>query len=170
VSDLKRDLVVVSCAVSAGIHAALAPDHFEERFAAGLGFAASAVVLAVLAAALARYSHPLLLDGAILTLAGLIGAYVLAVTTGVPVLSPEAEAVDALALATKAIEAAGLLAAVTATGSLSRPARPIPIGLIAVVASFSALATLAVSGGDHSHGHDQGHAHEHSAHQIVGSG
>jgi hypothetical protein len=168
VSDLKRDLVVLSCAVSAGIHAALAPEHFEERFAAGMGFAASAVVLAVLAAALARYSHPLLLDGAILTLAGLIGAYALAVTTGVPVLSPEPEAVDALALATKGIEVVGLLAAVAAKNSLSRPARPIPIGLIALVASFSALATVAVSGGHHSHGHDHGHAHEHAAHQVGG--
>jgi uncharacterized membrane protein YozB (DUF420 family) len=38
-------------------------------------------------------------------------AYVLAVTTGVPVLHPDAEPVDGLALVTKAIEVAGLLAA-----------------------------------------------------------
>ena len=43
--------------------------------------------------------------------AGLIGSYVLATTTGVPVLHPELEPVDGLALATKAIEAVGLLAA-----------------------------------------------------------
>jgi 4-amino-4-deoxy-L-arabinose transferase-like glycosyltransferase len=167
-SDLRRDLVVLSCAVSAGIHAALAPDHFEERIAAGVGFAASAIVLAALAAALARDSHPLLLDGAILTLAGLIGAYVLAVTTGVPIFSPEPEAIDSLALATKGIEVVGLLAAVAARGSLLRPARPIPIGLIALIASFSALATIAISGGHHSHGHD--HAHQHAAQQVGGHG
>lgn len=167
-SDLRRDLVVLTCAVSAGIHAALAPDHFEESIAAGAAFAASAVVLAVLAAALVRHSHPFLLGGAILTLAGLIGAYVLAVTTGVPVLSPEPEAIDSLALATKGIEAVGLLAAIAAKGSLSRPAHPIPIGLIALVASFSALATVAVSGGHHAHGHD--HAQEHAADKLDGHG
>ena len=167
-SDLRRDLVVLSCAVSAGIHAALAPDHLEERVAAGVGFTVSALVLAVLAAALARSAHPLLLDAAILTLAGLIATYALAATSGVPLLSPQREAIDALALATKGIEVVGLLAAVSARGSLTRRARPIPIGLIALVASFSALATVAVSNGDHSHGND--HAHRHAAEQVGGQG
>jgi hypothetical protein len=158
-SDLRRDLVVLSCAVSAGIHAGLAPDHFGERVAAGVGFAVSALVLAVLAAALARYSNPILLEGAILTLAGLIGAYVLAVTTGLPILSPEPEAVGSLALATKGIEVVGLLAALVARGCLLAPVRPVPLGLIALVASFSALAAAAVSGGHHSQGHDRPHQH-----------
>jgi len=47
----------------------------------------------------------------------LIVGYALAVTTGVPLLHPEREAVDGLALFTKAVEAAGLLAA----GSLLNP-------------------------------------------------
>ena len=45
-------------------------------------------------------------------LAGLIGSYALAVTTGVPVLHPEPEPVGGLATVTKAVEAIGLLVAV----------------------------------------------------------
>jgi hypothetical protein len=45
------------------------------------------------------------------TFLGLLGSYALAMTTGLPVLHPHPEPVDGLALATKAIEAVGLLAA-----------------------------------------------------------
>jgi hypothetical protein len=43
--------------------------------------------------------------------AGLIGAYALAITSGVPVVHPEREPVEGIALVTKAIEALGLVAA-----------------------------------------------------------
>ncbi len=122
---MSRDLVVVACAISAGIHAALTPRHFEDGAAAGLGFAASAVVLAGLAAGLARRPSGLLADGAIVVLAGLIGAYVLASTTGVPLLHPEPEPVDGLAVATKAVEALGLLAALNLKGAFSWPRRTV---------------------------------------------
>jgi hypothetical protein len=46
--------------------------------------------------------------GAAVVLAGLIGSYAFAITTGLPLLHPETEPVDSLALATKAIEAVGL--------------------------------------------------------------
>jgi hypothetical protein len=49
---------------------------------------------------------------------GLLASYALATTTGLPVLHPDSEPVDGLALATKAIEAVGLLAA---TSLLWRP-------------------------------------------------
>jgi hypothetical protein len=107
-----RDGVIVACAASAGIHAAVAPEHFAERTAAGVGFLASAVLLAVLAVAMTRRPSSLLavaLAGA--TLAGLLAAYALAITSGVPVLHPEPEPVDGLALTTKAIEALGLFLA-----------------------------------------------------------
>jgi hypothetical protein len=42
---------------------------------------------------------------------GLIVSYALVLTTGVPVLHPEIEAVDGLAVFTKAVEAVGLAAA-----------------------------------------------------------
>jgi hypothetical protein len=110
-SDLERDLVIVVCAISAGIHGALAPEHFGEGAGAGLGFLVSALLLAGLAVALTRGAGPPALVATILALAGLIAAYALAVTSGVPVLHPEVEPVNGLALATKAIEIVGLIAA-----------------------------------------------------------
>jgi hypothetical protein len=49
-----RDLVIVACAISAGIHAAVAPEHFDEGTGAGAGVAVSAVALAGLAVVLTR--------------------------------------------------------------------------------------------------------------------
>lgn len=117
-ADLLRDLVIVTCAVSAGIHAALVPAHLDESAAAGTAFAASAVVLAVLAAALTRRPTPAATAAVAATFVGLLVAYALAITTGVPLLHPEPEPVDGLALFTKAIEAVGLVAA---TDLLLRP-------------------------------------------------
>jgi hypothetical protein len=107
-----NDVAIVVCAVSAGIHAALTPDHFREGAGAGGGFLAATVLLAGLAVALTRrpdQSEVLLATVAVLV--GLIGSYALAITTGLPVLHPDVEHVDAIALVTKAIEAVGLLAA-----------------------------------------------------------
>ena len=111
-------IVVFVCAASAGIHAALAPEHYEESFAAGTGFAASALVLAVLAVVLTLRPGSLhATTAAAFVLVGLLVSYALAVTTGGPVLHPEVEPVEGLALATKAIEAIGLLAAVSLLGA-----------------------------------------------------
>ena len=105
-------VVILACAISAGIHGALAGEHFEEGAGAGIGFIAATVLLAALAVALTqRPTSGAALSGATLVLAGLIGSYALAVTTGLPVLHPEVEPVDGLALFTKAIEAIGLTAA-----------------------------------------------------------
>ena len=112
--SLRRDVVILACAISAGIHAALAPSHFSEGAGAGLGFAAATVVLALMTVVLTRYplaELPLAL--AVLTLGGLIGSYAFAVATGLPLLHQEPEPVVGLALVTKAIEAAGLGAATT---------------------------------------------------------
>jgi hypothetical protein len=111
-AEFERDLVILACATSAGIHGALAPEHFDESTGAGLGFAAATVVLASLVVWLTRRPASLpALATAAATFAGLLASYALAVTTGLPVLHPDPEPVDGLALATKAIEAAGLLAA-----------------------------------------------------------
>jgi hypothetical protein len=112
VAELRSDIVVVACGVSAGIHAALVPAHLHEALGAGLGFAAAAVVLTAVVVRLTRQpsSAPALV-AAVVVLAGLLGSYALAITTGLPVLHPDPEPVDALALATKAVEAAGVLAA-----------------------------------------------------------
>ena len=114
VAELRADGVIVACAVSAGIHAALAPEHFRETAAAGIGFVVAAVVLGVLAVVLTLRPDEPAFAAAALVFAGLIGSYVLAVTTGIPVLHPDPDPVDGLALATKAIEAGALVLAVSA--------------------------------------------------------
>ena len=111
-ADLERDLLVLACAVSAGIHAALVPGHLAEGTGAGLGFLAAAIGLAVLAVALTRQPRSTRALGvAGVLLAGLLVSYALAITSGVPVLHPDPESVDGLALFTKGVELAGLLAA-----------------------------------------------------------
>jgi hypothetical protein len=110
-AELRTDLVILTCAVSAGIHGALVPDHFEEGTAAGLGFVVATVLLAVLAVVLTRKPTQLALLGTAAVFAGLIASYALVITTGFPILHPDPEAVDGLALFTKAVEAVGLVLA-----------------------------------------------------------
>jgi len=109
---LARDLLIVACAVSAGIHAALVPEHLEEGRPAGVAFAFSAALLAAAAVGLTRRVSPALLGATAALLVGLILSYLLAVTTGVPVLHPAVEPVEGLALFTKAVELVGVVAAV----------------------------------------------------------
>ena len=117
-AELRTDTLIVTCAISAGIHGALVPEHFDEGTGAGLGFLAATVVLAALAALLTYRPTQLALFTAAAVFAGLIAAYAAVVWAGVPVLHPEREALDGLALFTKAVEAAGLVLAV---GLLRRP-------------------------------------------------
>jgi hypothetical protein len=118
---VERDLVIVACAISAGIHAALTPNHLAEHAALGAGFAVAAALLVVLAVALTRVVSTSALAGAAALFGGLLVGYALAVTTGLPVLHPHPEAVDGLAVFTKAVELVGLLAA---TSLLSRQRTP----------------------------------------------
>ena len=110
--NLRRDVVILACAVSAGIHGALTPAHFAEGAGAGLGFVTSTILLAALVLFLTvRTESSLPLAGAVIVFAGLLGSYALATTTGLPLLHPQPEPVDGLALATKAFEAVGLVTA-----------------------------------------------------------
>ena len=115
------DVVILSCAISAGIHAALVPEHLDEGTGPGLGFVVSTLLLGLAAVALTRRPTQRWLAVAAAVLSSLIVAYALAATTGLPVLHPESEAVDGLALFTKAVEAVGLIAA---TALLRLPALP----------------------------------------------
>jgi hypothetical protein len=115
-AELRTDLVILSCAISAGIHGALIPDHFEEGTGAGFGFVAATVLLGVLAVVLTRKPTQAALLATAAVYAGLIASYALVLTTGFPVLHPETEPVDGLALFTKAIEAVGFVL----TASLAR--------------------------------------------------
>jgi len=110
-ADARPEIVVVACAVSAGIHGALVPEHFDEGAGAGLGFVAATVSLAAVVVWLTRPSSRRAVLAAGALLGGLILSYVLAVAVALPVLHPEPEPVNALALTTKAVEAIGLLAA-----------------------------------------------------------
>ena len=113
---MRRDVVILACAISAGIHGALVPEHFAEGVGPGVGFVVATVALAFVAVDLTlRPASVLGPVAAAVLLAGLLASYALAITTGLPVLHPDSEPVDGLALATKAIEAAGLLAALSLT-------------------------------------------------------
>ena len=108
---LALDIVILACAVSAGIHGALVAGHYDEGAGAGIAFALATVLLGLSVAVLTRRpSRPALAATAAL-LAGLIAAYCLAITTGIPVIHADREAVDGLALFTKAAEALGLVVA-----------------------------------------------------------
>jgi hypothetical protein len=117
-AELRTNLAVLTCAISAGIHGALVRDHFEEGTGAGLGFVAATILLAVLAVVLTRKASQAALLATAAVFAGLIASYALVIATGFPMLHPEREAVDGLALFTKAIEAIGL---VLAASLLRRP-------------------------------------------------
>ena len=118
---IAHDVLIAACATSAGIHAALAPEHLREETGAGVGFLASVVLLAALCVALThRPGSRLAVGAAEAVLAGLLAAYALALTVGVPVLHPDAEPADPLGLVTKAIELVGLAAAL----HLTAPGRP----------------------------------------------
>ena len=120
--ELEFDVVILVCAISAGIHAALVGDHFGEGVGAGMGFLAATVLLAIVVAGLSRRPVSRVALAATCTvLAGLIASYALAITTGLPVLHPEPESIDGVALATKAIEALGLIVALHLIGQ-GRPA------------------------------------------------
>jgi hypothetical protein len=148
---IERDLVIVSCAISAGIHTALIPDHLAESAALGAGFAVAAVLLVAVAVTLTQVVSAAGLAVATALFGALLLSYGLAVTTGLPLLHPDREAIDGLALFTKLVELIGLVAA---TGllrkrRLARPRlAPIPFGLTVLIGFFSALTSLAVS-----HGH-----------------
>ncbi len=148
---IERDLVIVTCAISAGIHAALIPDHLAEGAAAGAGFAIAAALLTAVAVALTRVVSTAALAGAAVLFVGLLVSYAFAATIGLPLLHPHAEGTDGLALLTKAVELVGLVAA-TRLLPRRQPAfhryAPIPLGLTMLIGAFSAFASLAVS-----HGH-----------------
>jgi hypothetical protein len=153
-AELRVDIVVLCCAISAGVHAALVPAHFEEGAGPGLGFIAAAAAPALCALVLTRSPSRTALLATAAVLGGLIVSYLLVIAHGLPVLHPEQEPVEPLAVWTKAIEGAGL---VVAAGCVARVARPVPLPLTLLVAAFSALVALAVSGGmdmTHDHAHD----------------
>jgi hypothetical protein len=110
--------VVLAAAVSAGIHAGLVPEHLGEMPLLGVSFIVAVLALLAIAAAVAsRPEAQLPASLAALFFAGLILAYVASRTTGLPVLEPEPEPVEAIGIVTVAVQLVGLLAALCLTPS-----------------------------------------------------
>jgi hypothetical protein len=130
-----RLLVIAACGGSAGIHAGLAPHHWEESRAFGVLFVLAAVNLAGVATALALWPEPLFpLFAAAGLFASLIASFVAA-----------REPLDALVVTTKAIEAVGLvLALVLVRRPLSRPG---DLALAYFGLTFVLAFTIAASSG-----------------------
>lgn len=117
-SAVAARIVVAACAVSAGAHAGLVPEHVREAPQVGVAFVLAAALL--LAAAITLAIRPDSLGaarGAALLLAGLVACYAASRTTGIPLLEPHAEPLDAVGVTTKLVEVVGLVFAF----SLSRP-------------------------------------------------
>ena len=107
-----RYAVAVVCAGSAGVHAALVPEHLHQSAAPGLAFAGSAAALAVAGVATRAPRHDAWAPAlAAVVLLGTAVAYVLSRTTGIPGLLPDPETVDPLGVLTTAAEAGAAIAA-----------------------------------------------------------
>lgn len=101
--------VALICAASAGVHAGLVPEHYEE---AGLPLAAALTVSAValgLCAVLARRPDRLAQAVVVVVLLGVAGCYVLSRTSGLPPLIDEPEELDLLGMVTTAAEVVAAL-------------------------------------------------------------
>jgi hypothetical protein len=130
-----RLLVIAACGASAGIHAGLAPHHWEESRAFGVLFVLAAIALAAVATAIAGWPEALFpLFAAAGLFASLIAAFVAA-----------DEPVDALAVITKAIEAAGLVLALVLVRR--PPSRPSDLALAYFGLTFVLAFTVAASSG-----------------------
>jgi len=118
-----RHVIVLVCAASAGVHAALVPDHLREGGPRlGGAFVLSAVLAALAAVALRRPQQapqqtPQQLRAAKaaylatgLMLLGTAAAYVLSRTSGLPFLIPDPEELDPIGAVTSAAEVLGGLA------------------------------------------------------------
>jgi hypothetical protein len=116
-----RNVLVACCAASAGVHAALVPEHLRENALLGTGFAVAAVL--VFASTLAVSGHravpPLAAPATALLLVALIVAYGLSRTVGLPLIGAEVEPVDGVGIATQVVQAAALAAAIALTNPAS---------------------------------------------------
>lgn len=107
-------LLALAVTFSAGIHAALAPEHLDELPQLGYAFIAAAVIGGLLAWRLVSRPHdrrlPLLAAAFCL---GQIGAWALFVTLPVPGFAGTPESIETIALVSKAFEALGVLLALS---------------------------------------------------------
>lgn len=146
-----RELTIGALTTTAVVHAALTPEHLREEPLLGISFA-----LATLGAVLV---------GVLLTRPGLTWAPYLAAAlfasliVAYPVVHLiNGEAVQALDIGTKVVEAVGLLAALRARHDDELGFAPVTV----IAGVFLALLMVSVSGGhDHAHGSGGDTAHHH---------
>ena len=101
-------IVVFACAVSAGAHAGLVPEHLRTEPGMGLAFLVAIVLLLATGVALtARPDDRRIAAAAAALFAGLILTYAVSRVSGIPLLAPDRETVDAVGVATKVVEATG---------------------------------------------------------------
>jgi hypothetical protein len=85
-------IVVAACAVSAGVHAGLVPQHLREAPSTGIAFVvATGLLLATFTGLAMRPESRRTARGAALLLAGLIAFYAASRTAGITLLEPHAE-------------------------------------------------------------------------------
>jgi drug/metabolite transporter (DMT)-like permease len=102
------------CGISAGVHAALVPEHWSEERLMGVSFVVAAVALAGCAWLLNRYPRSAwTVRSAAALLVGLIAAYAVTRIGPAARVFGHAEEVDALGVATKAVELIGVGLAVS---------------------------------------------------------
>jgi hypothetical protein len=111
-TTLARNIVLIACAASAGVHAGLVPAHLAENAWLGLAFTGAVGLLLALTASLARTGEPRRLAApAAALLAVLIVAYWLSRTVGLAPLEEHVEPVDLIGVLTQVAQLAGLIAA-----------------------------------------------------------
>ena len=104
-----RQLVVLACAASAGLHAALVPTHAGESDTTAVLFAVSTVLLVAVALAVERGGRRLAVGAGALVLIALLALYGASrVATVWPL--DHSEPVDAIGAVTKLFEVVGLVA------------------------------------------------------------
>jgi hypothetical protein len=117
-------MVVFACAASAGIHAGIVPEHLREEPRLGVAFIVCVLVLLATGTAVAFRPGARCVAGvALLVLGGLIAAYTASRTTGLPLLAPDPEALDAIGVVAVCIELVGLAFAVRLVQPIGRPRR-----------------------------------------------
>jgi hypothetical protein len=130
-TTLARNVVLISCAASAGVHAGLVPSHLVENPWLGIAFAGSVGLLLALIVSLWGAGDPRRrAASAAAVLAALIVAYSLSRTVGLAPLEEHVEPVDAIGLLTQGAQLAGLVAALVlchpSGGASARAARREP--------------------------------------------
>ena len=130
-TTLARNVALIACAASAGVHAGLVPSHLDENLWLGIAFAASVGLLLALTVSLARTGDPRRRAApAAAVLAALVVAYSLSRTVGLAPLEEHIEPVDAIGLLTQGVQVAGLVAALhlchPSGGASARAARREP--------------------------------------------